>query len=110
MSSLARRPARDGTGFPARRMLYAALWIVASSVVATVVGRALVEPLPSFPFLFAIVLVAVAAGLVAGFVEVALSVFLLDVVVLPGSGAPASTPPTSSPCSPSRPPAAPSFS
>ena len=88
MSSLARRHARDGTGFPARRMLYATLWIVASSAVATVVARALVEPLPSFPFLFAIVLVAVAAGRVAGFVEVALSVVLLDVVVLPRFGSP----------------------
>jgi GAF domain-containing protein len=59
------------------------MWIVGSSVVATLVARALVEPLPSFPFLLAIVVVAVAAGRVAGLVEVALSVVLLDVAVFP---------------------------
>jgi GAF domain-containing protein len=88
VSSLARRPAQDGNGFPARRMLYGTLWIVASSAIATLIARALVEPLPSFPLLFAIVVVAVAAGRTAGFVEVAVSVVLLDVVVLPRFGSP----------------------
>jgi GAF domain-containing protein len=88
LSSLVRRPSREGDGLQARRVLSAAIWILASSAAATLLARALVDPLPSFPFLFAIVVVAVAAGRTAGLVEVALSVVLLDVAVLSRFGSP----------------------
>lgn len=86
MSTLARRPAKKGSGSRARLVLYATMWIVGASAVATLVARALVDPLPSFPFLFAIVAVAVAAGRWAGLVEVVVSVILLDLAILPRFG------------------------
>jgi GAF domain-containing protein len=88
LSSLVRRPSRKGEGLQTRRVLLATIWVAAASAAATIIARALADPLPSFPFLFAIVVVAVAAGRTAGLVEVALSVVLLDVAVLPRFGSP----------------------
>jgi GAF domain-containing protein len=88
LDSLVRRPSRKGEGLQTRRLLLATIWVAAASAAATIIARALADPLPSFPFLFAIVVVAVAAGRTAGLVEVALSVVLLDVAVLPRFGSP----------------------
>jgi GAF domain-containing protein len=85
MSSLARRPEREQALSPTR-LLGAVVAIVAGSAAATALARVVAEPLPALPFLVAIVGVAIIGGLVAGLIETAVSVVLLDVAVLPPGG------------------------